>query len=421
MKDVIVMGGNYSLTLGVTRSLGETGFNVKLLVADKWTERIAGSSKYVTKCCNCLGNSENEESSSLLKGIHNITSVLLGRPKLKTEVRFDQIWAALEQLRGNNEHILIIPVSDPYCLMLDEQASKFSEHYYIPNCFGKPGKVAYYMDKMVQKNLARQCDLKTAWGNIYSTYENGVRKAVQEVKFPCFMKVLLSAKVFKGKNLYTVCKNKEELQNAMGKASSSGCSKVLIEEFLDIEKDICVYGVAGNNHVYIPGCLETIRGGYGRHKGVTIEGMVCSAAWLGETKGKLEEFVKRIGLTGLFCIDLAIIKGEVFFIEMNLRSGASIYGVTLTGANLPGILAEMIYSNTYKKPANSLRTSHFLSEMIELDAYADGFLTHDEYNRHMSDVQERFIKNDVDPEPWKIFQKLEFRKRVVKCIRMLKS
>ena len=26
MKDVIVMGGNYSLTLGVTRSLGEAGF-----------------------------------------------------------------------------------------------------------------------------------------------------------------------------------------------------------------------------------------------------------------------------------------------------------------------------------------------------------------------------------------------------------
>ncbi len=416
MRNVIVMGGNYSLTLGVTRSLGEAGFNVKLLVADKWTERIAGRSRYVVKCCSCLETTDDKKWFAPLKTIHNIFSVLSGKNKQKIEIGFDQVWSTLEKLRENEEQILIIPVSDPFCVMLDEHAADFSKHYYIPNCYGSPGRVTYYMDKMVQKDLARQCGLNTAWGSVYSTDEPGVQKALKEVKYPCFMKVVLSAKVFKGKTLYTSCKNREELQDAMKKAANNNCQKVLIEDYLEIEKDVCVYGVAGNNQVFIPGCLETIRGGCGRHKGVTVEGVVTSAMWLGEIKQKLEEFVRRSGLTGLFCIDLIISKGLVYFTEMNLRSGASVYGVTLAGANLPGALADMVYNGNDKGPAEVQRDSHFVSEMIELDAYADGFITYSEYEADLAGTKERFIKNERDTEPWSIFEKLVLRKRIIRRI-----
>ncbi len=418
MKDVIVMGGNYSLTLGVTRSLGEAGFNVRLLVSDKWTERIAGSSKYVTECCNCLGDTEKENGLGLLKTIRKVISLYRGdngnkgNNEIKTEIGFDQIWSTLEKLRGNDDRILIIPVSDIYCMMLDAHANDFTEHYFIPNCFGNPGQMTYHMDKMIQKELARQCGLKTAFGNVYSTDEYGIQEAVNNVSFPCFMRALQSANVIAGKNLHSECKIREELCYAMKKAACNNCSKVLIEDYLEIEKDLCVYGVAGNNQVFIPGCLEALRSGCGGHKGVTAEGIFVSAESLGEIKQKLEEFVKRSGLTGLFCIDLVLSKGIVYFIEMNLRCGASIYGATMAGANLPATLANMVYKQYYKIPVDVQRKSHFVSEMIEIDTCRDGFITYSEYKTHLSGMKERLIKNEEDPVPWKEFQKLEFRQHI---------
>ncbi len=47
MKDVIVMGGNYSLTLGVTRSLGEAGFNVRLRRFMKSSSDLALCAVYI--------------------------------------------------------------------------------------------------------------------------------------------------------------------------------------------------------------------------------------------------------------------------------------------------------------------------------------------------------------------------------------
>ena len=49
MNSVIVMGGNYSSTLGLIRSLGEAGYNVRLLALRKDVYTIAAKSRYVTK------------------------------------------------------------------------------------------------------------------------------------------------------------------------------------------------------------------------------------------------------------------------------------------------------------------------------------------------------------------------------------
>ena len=50
MQEVIVIGMNYSIALGVIRSLGVSGYGVRLLAFNRRVEEIAGSSRYVTKC-----------------------------------------------------------------------------------------------------------------------------------------------------------------------------------------------------------------------------------------------------------------------------------------------------------------------------------------------------------------------------------
>lgn len=423
MKDVIVMGSNYSLTLGVVRSLGEAGYNVRLLVSNSATEKIAGKSKYVTKCINCNVNSIKRGQLKPLRTISKLISGLFGKRINRNSIGFKEIWLALEKLRDSNEHILVIPVSDPYCIMLDEHAEQFSKHYYIPNVYNKAGELIRLMDKMAQKKLANQFGLKTAYGNIFNTDREGIKKAINEVTFPCFVKVLVSAKIGDCKNLHTVCNKETDLQSALEKARQFGCETVLVEEYLKIDKELCVYGVAGNGYVFMPACIETLRGGLGRHKGVTVEGNIISSTHLGEVKHNLEEFVKRSGLTGLFCIDMIQSKDSLFFVEMNLRSGASVYGVTLAGINLPGSLANMVYqkSGSDKEQSDVKRTVHFLSEMIELDTYVDGFISRKEYKSHMTGNSERFIKNEADSAPWKEFQKLAFKKEFVKWLRYFKG
>lgn len=416
MKDVIVMGGNYSLTLSVIRSLGMAGYKVRLLIADDSTGRIAGKSKFVTKCYDCRTMQVFDGKRSFRK---IITKLFDKKKKRVDNMTFENVFLTLELLRDKDEKVLIIPVSDPYCVMLDKHANQFSKNYITPNLFNKPGEIVHFMDKMTQKKLANSCGLNTAIGEVYLTDETGIEKALKEVIYPCFMKVLISANVFKGKTLYAVCNNEYELRQGMKKAYSNNCKTVLIEEFLKPEKELCVYGVAGNGKVYIPACLETLRGGCGGHKGVTAEGLIVSAECLGETKEKLKDFVSRSGLTGLFCIDLIQTKGKVYFLEMNLRSGASIYAVTLAGANLPGTLADMIYHNSIQGPEDILQNVHFLSEMIELDMYVEGYISRNEYNAHIANIHDKLIFNETDPEPYKEFKKLAFYKPIIKRIKTL--
>ena len=393
MHDVIVMGGNYSTVLGVARSLGEAGYKARLLAFDKATQNIAGKSKYVETCCQVARNNKQN---------------------------YTEVYRALEKLRGENNHLLIIPLDDVSCMMLDEHALELSAHYDVPNINGEPGALSRFLEKMPQKELARQCGIPAAEGKAYHTDAEGIERAVSEVRFPCFLKPLASAKCIASKDFFAKCDTGEELRRAMNKARNNhACKNVLVEDFLDIEKELCAYGVAGNGKVFIPACMETLRGGYGCHKGVAVEGIVTSARHLGVLKEKLETFVKRSGFTGMFCIDMIQSNGIIFFSEMNLRNGGSGYGVTLAGANLPGTLADMVYHDSSQGPEDIRRDVRFLSERLELDACVDGFISIKDYETHIADVQERFIEDEKDPRPWESFKKTAFRKLLKKRIKSI--
>ena len=389
MPDVIVMGGNYSSALGVTRSLGEAGYKVRLLTFDKTTRNIVGKSKYVEACCRVKRN-------------------------------YAEAYRALVKLRGEENRILIIPLDDASCLMLDEHAEELSAHYVFPNINREPGALSRFLEKMPQKELARQCGIPVAAGQAYHTDAGGIEKAVSEVRYPCFMKPLASAKCIAGKDFFAKCDTGEELRRAMNHARNRhACETVLVEDFLYIEKELCAYGVAGNGSVFIPACVETLRGGYGCHKGVAIEGTVTSAGRLGALKEKLETYVKRSGLTGMFCIDMIRSNGIIFFSEMNLRNGGSGYGVTLAGVNLPGALADMVYRESGQGPEDIRRDVRFLSERLELDACADGFISIRDYETHLAGGQERFIEDEKDPRPWDSFKKTAFRKLLKRRVKSI--
>ena len=49
MNDVIVIGSNYSTTLGTVRAVGMAGFGVRLLATTHECAEIIGNSRYIVK------------------------------------------------------------------------------------------------------------------------------------------------------------------------------------------------------------------------------------------------------------------------------------------------------------------------------------------------------------------------------------
>lgn len=387
MKDVIVIGKGYSITLGVIRSLGEAGYGVRLLALSDHVARISGSSKYVKQV-------------------------------FQTEKQYDLVLKGMETLRGDDDRILVFPLNDSICMQLDQNAKQLQDHYIIPTLTAYSGGITEFMDKLVQKRAAEQCGLLTARGASYTTDDTGIEQAVEQVAFPCFQKPLASVKSKTGgKTCFAKCSNQEELRKAMQNARAQECDIVLLEEFLAIDKELTAYGVAANSRVYIPACMETLRGGFNDVKGVAAEGVVKSSKCFGETKEKLEEFVRNSGLTGLFCIDVIQSNGKLYFSEMNLRAGGSCYAITLAGVNLPAALADMVYNSSAEGPQDIGREVHFLNEYIEVSTFSQGFTSKKDYKAHMSGATERLIQSTDDPKPWKKFRGMENK---IRLMRMLK-
>ncbi len=387
MADVIVEGSNYSTALGVVRAVGMAGYGVRLLATAKECSDIIKGSRYIVQCSTC-------------------------------DLEINEIRRALEELRGTDLKIPIIPTNDSGVAFFDEHFEDFSEHFSFPNINGTPGALSAFMDKLVQKKAAAACGLHVAEGDAYSADEAGINQAISQAVYPCVTKAISGVDCIGEKDVFSICRNQDELRAAMQFACGKNCSVVLVEQFLEVEKEYAVYGLAYNGKVAMPACLYTWRSGHGAHKGVTAEGIMLSSDFLGEDKEKIEEFVRKSGLNGLFCIDLILSKGNYYFIELNLRYGASGYAVTMGGANLPGMFARVLTEGGEIDEKIQLQSElRFLSEKVELDDYRVGYLSWNEYREHQKGEKLRLMKSDDDPEPWRQFLRLETRKRAARLLK----
>ena len=387
MADIIVLGSNYSTTLGAVRAIGMAGYNVSLISTSKECASIVERSKYVDETCTC-------------------------------SLEYTDIFRSLEAMRGNKDKSLIFPTNDYGTSLLDLHMEELKEHYVFPNIEKSPEKMTAFMDKYKQKCLAAECGIAVPEGGIYEGSTDGIEKAKREVQYPCVVKAISSVGYLKSKTLLSVCNNKSELEKAMIAAIEKEWSHILVERYLEIEKEYAVYGLALDGRVVLPSCLHTRRSGHGSHKGVTAEGVMLFPDFLGEDKNKLEKLVQRSGLNGLFCIDLILSNNQIFFVEMNLRYGASGFAATMAGANLPGAYVDAMLSNKeIDKNMRMLYEPQFLNEKVELDDYRMGYISWREYKAHQKNNMIRFIKSKDDPGPWKKFQSLERRKHMAAILR----
>lgn len=386
---IIVIGKNYSTSLGVIRALGIVGYKID-----------------VVKLSNQRKNKKTPELFS--KYVEHFEYV-----KATDEQKILKV--LLSKMAEREQKKIIIP-SDDFCAsLLDKNYGELQKYFIIPIIKNKPGELTRCMDKYLQKAIAFKCGLNVADGCTIVIDSEGNYKVPGSLKYPCFAKPQKS--IGSPKSYIRKCHDFDELCKLLSEISYHGQNEILIEEYLEIENEYVIPGVSCQGHTVIPAVIKKLIIGSGEHKGVTAKGVIISADKVSTLISQVIDFVSSFKLSGLFDIEIIECKGKYYFNELNLRNGAAGYAITAAGVNLPSILVDYMINGTLPEKNYTIFSEHtFISEKVELEAYLAGFITWNEYKAEIKSADIRFMKNQNDLKPFVAYSVLVVKSRIRKFV-----
>ena len=382
---VVIAGRNYCSNLCMARSIGKAGYEVEVL-------RIFQTRP---KWFNLMSYMRPDAYSQYIKGYH----VLVTRRKAKAIVR------KLVQIADPYRKMLLIPADDLVANVADEYMEKLSKYYVLPNINNTPGEIARMMGKDTQKQLAAEFGLPVINSCSIQAYK-GNFEIPASVNYPCFIKPNISKDSSKSK--MRRIDSEEELRATLTEYSKSKAVDMLVEDFIDIGREYSILGLSTRDGVVSPGFFGVLEGGHGPHRGVAMTGELIPTQVEQELIDQISAFIGTLGYNGLFDVDLIQDKnGKMYFVELNLRYGASGYAVTESGANLPGMFADYMLMG---KPIDMDVAVQefgrpFISEKIMVEEYVNGYLSKEERKRQFKNVDIHFVYNEEDPAAYRHFKK----------------
>lgn len=382
---VMVAGRNYSSNLCMARSLGEAGYDVEVFrVFQKRPKRK-----------NLLKMIKPDAYSKYVKAYH----VCVSNRKSKRIVK------RLRKLADLDNKMLLIPADDLVANIIDDYMERLEEYYYFPNVDNTPGEINRLMSKEAQKELAAAAGLPVLNSCVIRT-ENGEFEIPESVTYPCFIKPNISKN--SSKSRMKKCESEEELTFWMTKFSRKKDIEMLVEDFVEIKKEYSLLGVSTKDGANGPGFFVAEVGGNKERRGVAMIGRILPCSMMQDLVDDLIKFVGSLKFDGLYDFDLIeTADGKIYFVELNMRFGASGYAVTKCGVNLPGMFADyMLFNKPIDMDCQVKETDKlFISEKVMLDEYANSYITMDELKKYMDEVDIHFVKNEEDPKPYKHFKK----------------
>lgn len=382
----IVMGRNYTSRLGMIRAAGVAGCKIVTIQTNrtsKGIEKIDASSNYVIKAITSIEPDQNDLISKIL------------------------------QFRNPAQKTILLPTDDYTASTIDLHFDLLKEDFLMPHVLHTQGGIVRLMDKDFQKHLAKESGLLVAEG-AKSKYENGRYQIPSNILYPCFVKPNESYKR-PLKQFMKKCTNEVELINQLQSISQVTHEDMLIEQFIDIDREYAVLGLSIGTESIIPN-IVTMKSGY---LGVTAIGEISGIESVKGLNAMLKQFMKNTNLTGLFDIDLYESKGQVYFNELNLRLGASGYAVTSSSINLVELLIKYLLDGSFQinEPPREYKPLTFANEKTCLAKYAHNQWNFKEYKNAIGNVDISFIKNAKDIRPYAYFKKEVVKCRVRKCFK----
>ncbi len=386
MNKVVVIGRNYTSRLGMIRALGKCGYNIYVInTTKKSVKEVDAYSKYV---------------STYLFAPEPDRNILVG---------------TIMSLVDKTEKLVLIPVDDYAASVVDENIDLLKDSFVFPNVQMRSGEINRLMDKNLQKRLAREAGLNVAEGWVVEIKDHRY-ELPKDIKYPCFPKPQIS---FKGnKQCMVKCADETELRKVLDAVAKQFDCPIVVEQFVEIEKEYGVLGVAVNGDASTPGLVEKIMIGDGAHKGVTKVGVVTALEKDKELAQNIHKLILSTQLTGLFDIDLYENNGRVYFNELNLRFGAFGYSIFCAGANLPEFFVRSVLLQNVNSSLDVAREKTVcISEKVNADDFLAGFYDYKEYKRLNESADFSFLKDGDDFYPYSVFKWNLVKRRVKKFLK----
>ena len=380
---VVVIGHGYTSRLAVVRSIALIGCEITVIV-------MAGRKRF----CKKLNTKKPLDCySKYVSHVHYC--YFQDEPGL--------IQLLLEKCTDAQQKVIIIPDSDFSAAVIDKNQDRLKDKFLFPHIHHKPGAVVEWMDKGKQKCLAIEVGLN-AVPSMVIRIENRQFDIPGNIKYPCFTKPL--ATIVGGKQNMKRCDNKTELKEVLTEASDIVDIDVLVEDYTPIETEYAVSGFSDGHEIIIPGVIQILDLANGFHFGVARRGKIMPIDGFGGLIDKFKQFVLRVGFVGVFDIDFYQSNGEMFFDELNLRIGGSMYAYTKMGVNLPGMMVKTLTGESIADMQKQItRATTFVNERMLLDDWYFGYLSTKEYNRQIKSTEISFVKDKQDKTPQIIYSK----------------
>lgn len=393
LPKVVIIGHSYSSRLGLIRSSAVAGceLSVVVMVSDgqKRHRPIDCHSKYVKNYYFCRRRKEGE-----------------------------LIRLLLEKCKDDNQKVILIPDSDETAAAIDSNRDVLHDYFVFPHIDEGKGTILEWMDKSRQKQLASEVGLNVASASIVEIKEGQYTIPI-DLNYPCFTKPL--ATLNGGKGGMRRCDNEEELRSALDYiAKHRSCNeKILVEDYLDIEKEYALVGFSDSDKVIIPGLFQLLRISKSS-PGIAIQGRVFPTDGFKSVLSLFKEFVRRTGFVGLFDIDFFLCRGKYYFGEMNLRFGGSGFAMTKMGVNLPAMMIRFFSGEKWESDEQSIAGSaSYVNERLCFDDWNRGLISWEEYSRVMEESQIHFVQDELDKCPGKAYRRMVNERRVIKRIKGL--
>lgn len=392
-QKVVVIGHGYTSRLSIIRSVGMAGYDVDVVVVcfgspQKQDKPIDCYSKYVDKVW--FSPSGDEEA---LVGL------------------------LLEKYSQCEQKPVLIPESDFSVKVVDSNLDCLKDYFLIPNIDGRQGAVTEWMNKLKQKERAKAMGLNVADYHVIPIRQ-GKFEIPDDIAYPCFPKSIDGGKTGLGK-----CNNRSDLTKSLRQMAAVRADRdVLVEEYLEIDKEYALVGFSDGNRVCIPAILYNETMAKGVHYGIAKGGRVLPVTNYVALVEQFKTLIASIRFVGIFDIDFLECQGKFYFDEINLRFGGSGYAVTKAGANLPAMFVDYMTKGEYATIEVPVSTNlTFVNERICIDEWYAGKTKTKDFLKEINSASVSFIKDEQDEVPYRMFEKYYAQQKRKRAIRIVLS
>ena len=391
-QKVVIIGHGYLSRLALIRSLGKAGYDVTVIVTMygdvNITRPLDCYSKYVSEVYYCNAR----DNDGLIKILQ-------------------------EHCECAGQKVVIIPDSDWSASIVDKNRDILKEHFLFPHINEKDVLVSGLMDKELQKQLAREVGLNVP-GTTALNITNGHIPDLNQIHYPCFTKALTT--MGGGKQWFRRCNNATELRMALASFAKGGNADILVEDFIEIEKEYAVVGLTDGENIFIPGVIRFVENCQ-CHLGIARKGEILPVRGYEQLLEQFKQYVKKTHFVGLFDIDFLYSKGKFYFCEMNFRYGGSGYAYTKSGINLPALNVQMMIGqqdlSIVKETVTEKRS--YINERMLLDDLRAKNLTIREFNNAINTADISFVKDEEDPKPQRRYNRLVTEAKVKYLLKII--